>query len=175
MEAIENDVVKKMHKCVMDELTMLQGGKTTKVIKNKNKKGKKKKGEDDDEKEDEETRLEIEAKKQDKTNNKKINVNLTRRDNLAEMVGLRFVRKIRPCHINDLVGSFDYISHEKVVHNLKGDDGTYEPSLHQIKNFAVCNLIIPLASKVVRERICQVDKKYLVRSVLFYGPTGTGK
>lgn len=44
--------------------------------------------------------------------------------------------------------------------------------MHQIKNFVVCNLIIPLgwAREVRRELAAHVQK-----AVLFYGPPGAGK
>lgn len=50
---------------------------------------------------------------------------------------------------------------------LDGEQGTYEPSLHQIKNFVVCNLIIPLACPVVRQRLSLIGKKEICKSVLF--------
>lgn len=97
LEDIQAEIIKRVHKTIMDELTIYggnvkkQGSKKTKGNK------KKKKQEDDDEKEDEETRLEIEAKRIDKNFVKGKNVNLpTRRDNFDEMVKKRFIRKIKP-------------------------------------------------------------------------------
>jgi len=39
----------------------------------------------------------------------------------------------------------------------------------------VCNLIIPLTCLVVRNRQSSLGRKEITKSVLFYGPYGTGK
>jgi len=47
--------------------------------------------------------------------------------------------------------------------------------MHQIKNFVVCNLIIPLASTVVRTRLVELGKKEITKTILFFGPRGNCK
>lgn len=108
LEDIQAEVIKRVHKTIMDELTV-QGGNVKKQGSKKTKGNKKKKKqEDDDEKEDEETRLEIEAKRIDKNFVKGKNVNLpTRRDNFDEMVKKRFIRKIKPVTLDQIIGGFD--------------------------------------------------------------------
>jgi len=39
--------------------------------------------------------------------------------------------------------------------------------MHQIKNFMVCNLIIPLTCMTVRNRQSSLGKKEIIKSVLF--------
>jgi len=107
LSEIENDVIKKVHKTIMEELTAISGVSKAKGTKKGKGKGKKKKSDDDDEKEDEESRKELEARKMDKMFMKKANLNLSRRDNFSEMVKHRFIRKIKPYNLDDMVGSFD--------------------------------------------------------------------
>lgn len=122
---IEADILKKVHKMITDDLNHLNPLSKGKGSKKGKGKGKKKKNEEDDEKEDEETRKEAEAKKMDKLFVKKAGINLpSRRDNFSEMVKHRFLRKVRPIDIKDLVGSFDYIAHEKIIATLEQDQGT---------------------------------------------------
>lgn len=130
--------------------------KNTKV-KGINKKSKgKKKGEEEEEREDEETKLDIESKKSDKgwPGFKTVNVQSSRRDNFIEIVKERFCRKIKPTKLDDLVGSYNYVEAENITNaDPENNSGAYETSMHQIKNFVVCNLIIPLASNIVRQRL----------------------
>jgi len=110
-EEIEMDIVKKVHKMITEELIALNPVSSKKKPKKK-KKGKKGKkgGGDDDEKEDEETKREADATKMDKLFAKKIFMSTkfpSRRDNFSECVKLRFLRKIKPIEMKDLVGGFD--------------------------------------------------------------------
>lgn len=50
----------------------------------------------------------------------------------------------------------------------------YEPSIQQVKNWVTVNIIIPLSSDFVRDRLTMEGKK-LIKNVLFFGPKGTGK
>jgi len=125
LEDIQAEVIKRVHKTILEELTVFggnvkkQGSKKTKGNK------KKKKLDEDDEKEDEETRLELEARRIDKNFVKGKNVNLpTRRDNFDEMVKKRFIRKVKPITIDEVIGGFDYIARANVEATLEGENGT---------------------------------------------------
>jgi len=47
--------------------------------------------------------------------------------------------------------------------------------MHQIKNYVTTQLIIPLACQAVASRMAAVDKKSVIKSTVFFGPSGTGK
>jgi hypothetical protein len=104
---VENDVVKKVHKQIMEELDALAAGGGGKKKKGKKKKGKKKGGAKDAD-EDEETALEKKIQLRDAKKFKlKKDKAKTRRDNFAELVRQRIVRKIEPVELSDLVSGFD--------------------------------------------------------------------
>lgn len=172
---VENDVTKKVHKQIMEELDALAAGAKIKGQKKKKKKGKKKGGGKDAD-EDEETALEKKIQTRDK---KKFKLGKkdpkTRRDNFAELVRYRLIRKIEPVELSDLVSGFDYIAHDNILATLNPEVGLYEPSMHQIKNYVTTQLIIPLACPAVASRLAAVDKKSVIKSCVFFGPSGTGK
>lgn len=108
LEDIQAEVIKRVHKTIIDELTVYGGNVKKQGNKKGKTKGKKKKLDEDDEKEDEETRLEQEAKRIDKNFVKGKTVILpTRRDNFDEMVKKRFIRKVKPITLDEVIGGFD--------------------------------------------------------------------
>jgi len=48
----------------------------------------------------------------------------TRIENFEEMVKLRFIRKVKPITLDQIVGGFDYIASENIISCLDGEQGT---------------------------------------------------
>lgn len=176
LDEIQTETQKRVHRTILEELTH-HAGKIQKKRNNRNTNQRRRKNDDSDDEMDENAKLENEARRIDRMfiRGKMGNEPITRIENFEEMVKLRFIRKVQPITLDQIVGGFDYIASENILSTLDGEQGTYEPSIHQVKNFVVCNLIIPLTCLVVRNRMSTLGKKEITKSVLFYGPYGTGK
>ena len=87
-------------------------------------------------------------------------------DLLIELVKNSIVKKLPPAHLKDFMGEFNYIA------SMMDDTKTTPrpPSMALIRQLVVEYVVFPLGSKLVRQR--HPDH---VRSILFYGPAGTGK
>jgi SpoVK/Ycf46/Vps4 family AAA+-type ATPase len=68
--------------------------------------------------------------------------------------------------ISDFIGEFNYI--HSMVDNL--EETPFDPSMALIRQLITEFVIFPLGSELIRKR-----HPANVRSVLFYGPNGTGK
>lgn len=87
-------------------------------------------------------------------------------DLLVELIQNNIVKKLPPSNLTDFIGEFNYI--HSMLDDIKQQ--LYDPSMALIRQLVTEYIIFPLGSKLVRERIPE-----WCRSVLFYGPTGTGK
>mmetsp|Transcript_13931 Transcript_13931/g.11558 ORF Transcript_13931/g.11558 Transcript_13931/m.11558 type:complete len:109 (-) Transcript_13931:1187-1513(-) len=107
----------------MEELDALAAGGGGKKKKGKKKKGKKK-GAVKDADEDEEAALEkkIQTRDAKKFKIKKDKIK-TRRDNFADLVRNRIIRKIEPVELKDLVSGFDYIANDNILATLNPEVG----------------------------------------------------
>jgi len=107
LEEVESDVLKKVNKQIMAELDALAAGAGGKKKKGKKKQGKKKGGAKDAD-EDEEAALEKKIQTRDAKKFKlKKDKAKTRRDNFADLVRVRIIRKVEPVELSSLVSGFD--------------------------------------------------------------------
>lgn len=109
LEEIQIEVQKKVHKAILDEL-IAHGSN----LKNRNqKRGKvnkrQRRNNQEEEDQDEETKLEFESKRIDRMFVRgKVGGDVpTRLENFEEMVKMRFIRKVTPITIDEIVGGFD--------------------------------------------------------------------
>lgn len=133
----------------------LENMKTLMGIKKKKKKGKGKK-----------KKTKTKKKKLPKLPGMKAIKGIPEYDLLIELVKNSIVKKLPPAHLKDFLGEFNYIA------SMMDDTKTTPrpPSCALIRQLVVEYIYFPLGSKLVRQR--HPDN---VRSVLFYGPAGTGK
>ena len=87
-------------------------------------------------------------------------------DLLLELIRNQIVKKLPPAHLHHFMGEFNFIG--SMMDDTK--DTPRPPSMALIRSLVTEYIIFPLGSKLVRQR--HPDE---VRSVLFYGPAGTGK
>ena len=87
-------------------------------------------------------------------------------DLLIELVKNSIVKRLPPANLTDFMGEFNYIA--SMMDDIK--DTPRPPSMALIRQLVTEYIYFPLGSKYVRQR--HPDH---VRSVLFYGPAGTGK
>lgn len=87
-------------------------------------------------------------------------------DILLELISNGLVKKLPPANLTDFMGEFNYI--HSMLDNVK--DALYDPSMALIRQLVTEYVIFPLGSELVKMR----NKEHL-RSMLFYGPAGTGK
>jgi len=132
----------------------LENMKTLMGIKKKKKKGKKK------------ASKKTKKKKLPKLPGMKAIKGIAEYDLLIELVKNSIVKKLPPAHLKDFLGEFNYIA------SMMDDTKTTPrpPSCALIRQLVVEYIYFPLGSKLVRQR--HPDN---VRSMLFYGPAGTGK
>jgi len=126
LEEIQIDVQKKVHKTILDELTAFGSNvRYNKQKRNKNTKRQRRNNQEEDE-QDEETKLEFESKRIDRMFVRgKVGGDVpTRIENFEEMVKLRFIRKVKPITLDQIVGGFDYIASENIISCLDGEQGT---------------------------------------------------
>lgn len=109
LEEIQIDVQKRVHKTILDELTQFGSNvRYNKQKRNKNTKRQRRNNQEEDE-QDEETKLEFESKRIDRMFVRgKVGVDVpTRIENFEEMVKMRFIRKVKPITLDQIVGGFD--------------------------------------------------------------------
>jgi SpoVK/Ycf46/Vps4 family AAA+-type ATPase len=91
---------------------------------------------------------------------------MTEFEMLIELVKNQIVKRLPPAHLKDFLGEFNYIA--SMMDDPK--DTPRPPSMALIRQLVTEYIIFPLGSALVRKRHPEE-----VRSVLFYGPAGTGK
>jgi len=138
-----------MIKMELENLKALSGVKGKK----KKKKGKKKKGKKS-------------KKKKLKLHGAKYIRDMSEYDMLVELVKNGIVKKLPPTALTDFIGEFNYI--HLMIDNIL--DTPREPSMALIRQLVTEYIIFPLGSALCRARFPE-----MIRSVLFYGPSGTGK
>jgi hypothetical protein len=85
---------------------------------------------------------------------------------IVELIKNSIVKKLPPAHLSSFMGEFNYIA--SMMDDTK--DTPRPPSMALIRQLVTEYIVFPLGSKLVRQRHPED-----VRSVLFYGPRGTGK
>ena len=85
---------------------------------------------------------------------------------LIELVKNSIVKRLPPAHLKDFLGEFNYIA--SMMDDPK--DTPRPPSMALIRQLVTEYIIFPLGSALVRKRHPEE-----VRSIMFYGPNGTGK
>jgi SpoVK/Ycf46/Vps4 family AAA+-type ATPase len=85
---------------------------------------------------------------------------------LKTLIGDQLCKYLPPASITEFIGEFNYI------HSMLDDLTTtpYDPSMALIRQLVMEYVIFPLGSTLIRKR-----HPAHVRSILFYGPEGTGK
>lgn len=92
--------------------------------------------------------------------------NMSEFEMLIELVKNQIVKRLPPANLKDFLGEFNYIA--SMMDDPK--DTPRPPSMALIRQLVTEYIIFPLGSALVRKRHPEE-----VRSVLFYGPAGTGK
>jgi len=87
-------------------------------------------------------------------------------DILKELIHNQICKYMPPAKLTDFIGEFNYI--HSMLDNL--DTTPYDPSMALIRQLCVEFVVFPLGSELIRKR-----HPLHVRSILFYGPYGTGK
>ena len=87
-------------------------------------------------------------------------------DILKELIGNQICKYLPQASIKDFIGEFNYI------HSMLDDLSTtpFDPSMALIRQLVMEFVIFPLGSELIRKR-----HPAHVRSILFYGPEGSGK
>ena len=85
---------------------------------------------------------------------------------LKELISNQICKYMPPASLTDFLGEFNYI--HSMVDNL--DKTPFDPSMALIRQLVTEFIIFPLGSELVRKR-----HPAHVRSIMFYGPHGTGK
>ena len=76
------------------------------------------------------------------------------------------IKKIEPCRLDDIVGDFHYLG----AYQRTQETYCPPPSIQMVKSLVVEHCVLPLSSLSIRQKI-----PYAARSILFYGPKGSGK
>ena len=84
---------------------------------------------------------------------------------LKDLVDNRIVKKLPNTKLTDFIGEFNYL------HSMLDDlaHGPYDPSMALVRQLVTEFAIFPLGSELVKKRA------ELTKSLLFYGPPGSGK
>ena len=85
---------------------------------------------------------------------------------LKELIGNQICKYMPPAALTDFIGEFNYIG--SMVDNP--EKTPFDPSMALIRQIVTEFIIFPLGSELIRKR-----HPAQVRSILFYGPHGTGK
>ena len=144
----KNDV-DEMIKVELENMKLLSGAK------GKKKKGKKKKG-----------KKKKKKKKGLKLPGYKYIKDLLKEEILTQLIQNNIVKRLPPQKLTDFIGEFNYI--HSMLDDIK--ESPYDPSMALIRQLVTEYIIFPLGSELVRNRFPEN-----IRSILFYGPAGTGK
>lgn len=108
LDEIQTETQKRVHRTILEELTH-HAGKIQKKRNNRNTNQRRRKNDDSDDEMDENAKLENEARRIDRMfiRGKMGNEPITRIENFEEMVKLRFIRKVQPITLDQIVGGFD--------------------------------------------------------------------
>ncbi|CAD7971149.1 unnamed protein product [Amoebophrya sp. A120] len=87
-------------------------------------------------------------------------------DCFPDLVEQEMIKKIEPCRLDDIVGDFHYLG----AYQRTQETYCPPPSIQMVKSLVVEHCILPLSSLSIRQKI-----PYAARSILFYGPKGSGK
>ena len=87
-------------------------------------------------------------------------------DILKELINNQICKYMPPSRITEFLGEFNYI--HSMLDNL--DHTPFDPSMALIRQLVTEFVIFPLGSELIRKR-----HPAHVRSIMFYGPYGTGK
>lgn len=91
---------------------------------------------------------------------------ITDYDILKELIQNQICKYLPAAALTDFLGEFNYI--HSMLDNLEATP--YDPSMALIRQLVVEYIIFPLGSELIRKR-----HPANVRTILFYGPEGTGK
>lgn len=91
-----------------------------------------------------------------------------REDCVPDLVEMGVLKKIKPCHLDDFLGEYHYLGAMQRSHMPH----TPPPSAQMIRSLIVEHCILPLAASDVRQK---APESLVARSLLLYGPKGTGK
>merc|ERR1711957_1031598 len=91
---------------------------------------------------------------------------MTDYDILKELIAEQICKYLPPASIKDFLGEFNYI--HSMLDNL--ETTPFDPSMALIRQLVTEYVIFPLGSELIRKR-----HPAHCRSILFYGPEGTGK
>ncbi|CAD7956861.1 unnamed protein product [Amoebophrya sp. A25] len=87
-------------------------------------------------------------------------------DCYPDLVEQEMIKKIDPCTLSDIVGEFQYLG----AYQRTQETYCPPPSIQMVKSLIVEHCILPLSSLSIRQKI-----PYAARSLLLYGPKGSGK
>jgi len=87
-------------------------------------------------------------------------------DCYPDLVEQEMLKKIEPVYLKDMIGDFQYLG----AYQRTQEKYCPPPSMQMVKSLVVEHCILPLASVQIRQRI-----PYAARSLLLYGPRGSGK
>ena len=85
---------------------------------------------------------------------------------LKELVNNQICKYMPPTQMTDFIGEFNYI--HSMLDNITTTP--FDPSMALIRQLVMEYVVFPLGSELIRRR-----HPAHVRSILFYGPNGTGK
>lgn len=112
-------------------------------------------------------------KKKKKTKKKKIKLpggklicDMSDYEILKELIAAQICKYLPPAALTDFIGEFNYI--HSMLDDLSGTP--HDPSMALIRQLVTEYVIFPLGSELIRKRHPEH-----VRSILFYGPEGSGK
>eukprot|EP00403_Amphidinium_massartii_P034621 CAMPEP_0178443034 /NCGR_PEP_ID=MMETSP0689_2-20121128/38582_1 /TAXON_ID=160604 /ORGANISM="Amphidinium massartii, Strain CS-259" /LENGTH=855 /DNA_ID=CAMNT_0020066819 /DNA_START=48 /DNA_END=2612 /DNA_ORIENTATION=- len=91
-----------------------------------------------------------------------------REDCIPDLVEMGILKKIKPCHLDDFWGEYDYLGAMRRSHLPHCPP----PSAHMIRQLIVEHCILPLAAADIRQK---APESLTARSLLLYGPKGAGK
>jgi len=91
-----------------------------------------------------------------------------REDCVPELAEFGILKKVQPCHLSDFWGEYDYLGAMKRSHLPYCPP----PSAQMIRSLLVEHCVLPLAAYDIRQK---APESLTARSLLLYGPKGTGK
>eukprot|EP00927_Polykrikos_kofoidii_P073274 TRINITY_DN6931_c0_g2_i1.p1 TRINITY_DN6931_c0_g2~~TRINITY_DN6931_c0_g2_i1.p1 ORF type:complete len:859 (+),score=195.27 TRINITY_DN6931_c0_g2_i1:130-2706(+) len=91
-----------------------------------------------------------------------------REDCMPDLIEMGVLKKIKPCHLEDFWGEYNYLGAMQRSHFPHCP----QPSAQMIRSLIVEHCVLPLAAPDLRQK---APESLVARSLLLYGPKGTGK
>merc|ERR1719265_885996 len=89
-------------------------------------------------------------------------------DCLPDLIKENMLKKVAPCHLDEFLGEYQYLGAMQRSHQ----EFCPPPSAQMIRSLLIEHCVLPLAATDIRQK---APEQQTVRSLLLYGPKGSGK